>query len=129
MMVQLREKTVWHHKKVLSVVFCGVFCVCSGCGTLVSRCGNRPFGAYPYRAVQWDVEMGAGVCRESHDMFLNNPGERTSCISVGGFALLSSAGVVVAVGSSALDLILDTLFLPADLAFWSFGVRKKGMDF
>lgn len=77
---------------------------CSGCGTILSRSGDRPVGAYPYQAVAVDVR----ILRES------SPESRHVDDAIGW------TGVTIA------DALIDTVLLPVDLVFWLFGVHKDG---
>ena len=115
------------HKKVLSVAFCALLCICSGCGTIASRCGSRPFGTPPYQALQLDYEMGEGLCHESRDMRVGLVNDGKPRISATEYVLRCCGIVVLGAGNSVLDIVLDTVFLPLDLAFWLFGVKKSGI--
>ena len=73
--------------------------LCTGCGTFSTRAGSKHFGAPPYGAVVYDVDVVA------------NRQPLAKCL---------------AVANVPFDLVLDTLFLPVDLCFWAAGQEKDG---
>jgi len=64
----------------------------------MTRTYNKPFGAYPYDATCLDIAVIA------------KPAEADSRVGMS-FCLVG-------------DALLDTVLLPIDLVFWSFGVHK-----
>jgi uncharacterized protein YceK len=107
---------------------------CAGCiGTLATRImtkdaeegaeaedGDGSFiGAYPYASAAADIR----VIQDAFDMTSHGATgegvtERSSGVGCG------VIGIIVGVGSIPLDLVIDTVLLPADLIGWSFGLEK-----
>ena len=71
----------------------------TGCGTFSTRTGSKHFGAPPYGAVIYDVDV------------ISNRRPAAKCLA----AL-----------NVPFDLVLDTLLLPVDLCFWAVGQEKDG---
>lgn len=80
--------------------------LCSGCGTLFTRCGDNGnvIGKYPYSAVGKDIDMIASV--ESGVGYT--------------ILLIAPSGLI----SLPIDIVVDTVLLPADLIAWPFGLSK-----
>ena len=71
----------------------------TGCGTFSTRMGNNQFGAPPYGAIIYDVDVVAN--RQPTAKWL-------------------------AAANIPCDFILDTICLPIDLCFWAVGQEKDG---
>lgn len=87
-----------------ALIYATVIC---GCGTLQTRFGNVPVGAYPYDAVTMTVT-------DDWPSVLDSTTDHKAVLF----------GVLLV--SFPLDVCIDTVLLPGDLVAWSFGTHKDG---
>lgn len=82
----------------------------SACGTMTTRSPARPIGSYPFGALYVDGIMIGQMFQERVV-----------------FPSFDMSGVEIAlwgIVSLPVDLVLDAVFLPADLVGWAFGAEK-----
>lgn len=86
----------------------------SSCGTCITRNNirpARPVGAYPFAAV-WTDGIMIG------HMFSGR-------VALPSFDMSGVESALLGVVSLPIDLVLDTVLLPADLVGWAFGARRN----